>query len=245
MAGKIGHKVVKPVKVLYAAHVSNLRALNAALTHVHRQLNYLLASEQDIAAQALLKIYVFLIGAWAEVRLLKMLHEPHAAADVHRQKILAESTQLDRWKMSIEVGFRSKHNVPIAPLSKYTLPATQYFLFEELVNLINEELSPIISIRNKLAHGQWSRILTANLDDFSPDMMALLNTENALSAKLKRNILEYLCRIIHDLFNSPGAFQRDFDTHHRNLMQTKRNLSTQNYKKWLTTQKAKLKRGRS
>ena len=95
---------------IYHCHVKNLRAVNSALVQIYRQLKYCLAAQQDVAADALLKTFCLLIGAWAEVRLLKVLYEPSGFSGTDRTKILApDNTQVDRWKLALELGFRKKY----------------------------------------------------------------------------------------------------------------------------------------
>ena len=46
------------------------------------------------------------------------------------------------------------------------------------------------------------------MDDISQEAMKRLNTETALSANYKRQILEILSQLLHDLITSESAFQR-------------------------------------
>jgi hypothetical protein len=227
---------------LYKAHVQNLRAVDSACTQVYRQLKQCLAGTQDVAASALLKTLTLLLGAWSEVRLLKLIYEPQGFSDREQTRILGAASKIDQWRQSIEVGFRRSYSVPRAELSPASLPATAYFRYQEMVSLVDNDLRPIIEIRNKLAHGQWARTLNNQMDDISPEMMAILNTENALSANFKKRILESLSRIVHDLVTSERAFDRDFDTHYRTLHQAKINLKTRSFPLWVASLKEKYTR---
>ena len=176
---------------IYHCHVKNLRDVNSALVQIYRQLKYCLAAQQDVAADALLKTFCLLIGAWAEVRLLKVLYEPSGFSGTDRTKILApDNTQVDRWKLALELGFRKKYKIPRAPLGDNSLPHATSSRYRDITGLIEEQLTPVIEIRNKLAHGQWSRTLNTTMDDISQEAMKRLNTETALSANYKRQILE-------------------------------------------------------
>lgn len=234
-----------PIAERYKAHVLNLRALESAHTQVARQLNFAVASDHSAAVDALLKTYILLIGAWAEVRLLKLLHEPAAFSDDERAKIFACQNQLTMWKMTLEIGLRRRYAVGARALSINSVPATAFFRYRELDRLLDDDLEPVIGIRNKLAHGQWERTFTSNLDEISNDMMALLNRENALSCKFKKSIIEYISRIIHDLVVGGVAFERDFDEHYRFITIYQNQLSSRAYAKWKNQQVAKLKRGRA
>ena len=229
---------------LYQCHVKNLRAVDSALVQIYRQLKYCLAAKQDVAADALLKTFCLLIGAWAEVRLLKVLYEPSGFSDDARDTIFGVDTQIGRWKLALELGFRHRYGVPHAVLGDNSLPRTASSRYRDLTSLIDEQLTPVVEIRNKLAHGQWCRTLNTAMDDISQDAMRRLNTENALSANYKHRILESLSRLVHDLVTSENAFQRDFDKHFRTLCQLKMNLANHQYEGWTTSLIDKLRRGR-
>lgn len=226
---------------LYKAHVQNLRAVDSACTQIFRETKRCLATKQSTAAEALLKTFTLLIGAWSEVRLLKLLHEPNGFSDADRARILGLGTKVDQWKRTLETGFRRRYNVPNAAMS--TLPRTAFLRYQELVSLVEHELRPVVEIRNKLAHGQWARTLNNEMTDISQDMMALLNTENALSVNFKKTILDIISRLVNDLVVGGVAFDRDFDNHYRLLEQTRTNLRSRAYTRWAESLQLKFERG--
>lgn len=228
----------------YQAHVQNLQAVDSACIHIYRELKRCIAIDQGAAASALLKTFTLLIGAWSEVRLLKLLHEPNGFLEIDRNQILGADSKIEQWKLSVQIGFRRRYNVPNAALSAQSLPATAYLRYRDIAQLIENDLRPIIEIRNKLAHGQWARTLNSEMDDISQNMMAMLNTENALSANFKKRIIEALSRIVNDLIVGGLAFDRDFDSHYRILEQTKTNLRTRRYERWVNSLRDQSSRGR-
>lgn len=229
---------------LYKAHVQNRRAVESACTQIYRECKRCLATRQDTAARSLLKTFTLLIGAWSEVRLLKLLHEDNGFSGHERTRILAANTKVAQWQSALEIGFRRRYNVPAAAISRQSLPATAYLRYHEMVSLIENDLRPIVEIRNKLAHGQWARTLNAELTGISSEMMALLNTENALSANYKMKILEVVSRLVNDLMIGGAAFDRDFDSHYRQLEQTKTNLRSRSFDEWEGMLRSKFGRGR-
>ena len=227
----------------YHAHVQNLRAVDSGCTHIFRDLKRCIATKQVVAASALLKTFTLLIGAWSEVRLLKLLHEPNGFLDPDREKILGASSKIDQWKLCVELGFRHRYGVRSAVISRTSFPLTAYLRYEELTALLENELRPVIEIRNKLAHGQWERTLNNDMTDISQNMMALLNTENALSANFKKKIVEALSRLVNDLVVGGLAFDRDFDAHYRTLEQARTNLRARSYDNWSASLQSKFERG--
>ena len=211
---------------------------------MHSELRQCLASKREKSARALLNTYILLVGSWAEVRLCKLLNEPNGFADKDRSAILAKDKQLDRWLLTLELGFRRRYGVKSAKLTKSSLSSSAHANYRELSALIEDDLRPIIEVRNRLAHGQWARMLNSKTTDYAPDLMALLANENALSAKFKLRMLDCMSQLVHNLVAGSAAFERDFDKHYRVLHQAKTNLDTRSYEAWKMALQAKLARGR-
>lgn len=229
---------------LYKAHVKNLRSIAVALERVLTVLNDNLSKGDNKTADALLKTVMLLLGAWAENRLRKVLYEPNGFSTAERMQVEGSPTQIDSWKTAVEISFRKRYGLPNADLGT-ALPATPRAQYLALISVVDGELRPIIEVRNKLAHGQWSRTLNNSNDDFAPATMALISGENAHSVKCKRRVLESLALIIHDLVAGNHAFPRDFDKHFRNLEHAKQEISARSYANWLAKMRAKYERGKA
>jgi hypothetical protein len=210
-----------------------LRALNASLSR-----------DDATTSDALLKTTMLLLGAWAEDRLRKMLFEPNGFTSDEREQITGAGSQIEMWKFALERGFRKRYQLPFANLAQ-ALPFTPRSRYTAILNIIENDLRPIIEVRNKLAHGQWVRPLNSENDDVSPLHTQQINGENAHSVKCKHRILEYLSQIIQDLAAGGVAFERDFDGHYLKLENARREISSRSYPKWLTAMRAKHHRGRA
>jgi hypothetical protein len=229
---------------LYKAHVENLRAIDSAYSQVGRELRSCIARELSAPADALLKTQMLLLGAWAEVRLLKLLHEPSGFVGIDRQSVQSQSSQILQWKKTVELGFRRRYGVPTAALSRSSLPLTAFACFNEINCIIDVELAPIIELRNKLAHGQWARAFNNEMNAISSTGMMRLANENALSLAFKKQMTEALSQLTHDLVASPAAFERDFNRNYGVLHQAKTNLQSRSYAGWRSQLVDRLKRGR-
>lgn len=228
---------------LYKAHVKNLRAVEVSFERIMRELNDCLARGDDKTADALTKTTMLLLGAWAENRLRKLAFEPNGFSEHEREMVGAATSQIDSWKKAIEIGFRKRYHVPRADLNT-SLPVTARSHYQTLIVILDDNLKPIIEIRNKLAHGQWSRTLNNANDDFSQEMMSRISTENALTVKFKKRLLNYLAQLIHDLVAGNAAFERDFDLHFTNLEHAKRDIDNRPYSSWLMSMQKKYQSGR-
>jgi hypothetical protein len=143
-----------PTKI-YTYHVANLRELNLAISHTARLAKASIAScDPQQSLRSLLRLYAFLIGAWAECRLRKLLNEEFGFSEAERLLILGKSTQLEQWQEAVDYAFRKHHQISKAPLDKRTLGVAHAARREALHDVLNNELRIVIEIRNKLAHGQ-------------------------------------------------------------------------------------------
>lgn len=229
---------------LYEFHVANLRAVETALDRIALSMRDAVSRDDHKSIDTNTRVYALLLGAWAECRLAKLLYEPNAFTTADRATIQDETTHLARWQKVVDTAFRKHYSVPKATLSKTTLPHSAFARLQTLSDLLKDDLRSIITLRNKLAHGQWIYPINDAADDIAQEQMDALRTENAQSLQLKRRLLDYLLRGVYDLALSKPAFERDFDSHYRALEQTRVNLRTRDYDSYRQRMQAKLKRGR-
>lgn len=231
---------------LYSHHVANLRELQAALGNVARPARAAIASEDpERSLRTLLRLYAFLLGAWAECRLKKLLHEEFGFSDTEREAILAHGTQLEQWQATVDAAFRKHYKLPNAELNARTLGVAASARRDALLDVLNSDLRIVIEIRNKLAHGQWIYPFNSDGTQVEQDKYKLINKENLLSLEFKFAMLEHLADAVHDLVVSPLTFERDFDTHFKKLFQVQTNLARRDYEKYAQSLISSRKRARA
>ncbi|NNH20603.1 Uncharacterised protein [Bordetella trematum] len=219
------------VAELYRYHTANLRALKAAKGQIAPLAKAAISTNRTAELTSLLKLYAFLIGAWAEVRLQKVLHEPSAFSAIERASVSNERTQLDQWKRLAEVAFRKHYHIePATPVR--TFPFTARSRFEAILKLFDNELSVVITVRNKLAHGQWAYALNGANDAVEQGIMKELRRENFLSLQFKDALISCIADIANILVVSQQTFERDFDRLFAKLEQLQANLENRQYAKY-------------
>ena len=233
---------------IYKYYVANLRELDLAISHTGRMARSEIASKDpQQSLRSLLRLYSFLVGAWAETRLKKLLHEESGFNELERSTILSEKSQLEQWEKTIDLAFRKQYKIAKAPLDKYSLGITNAAKFDALNDVIFNELKIIIEIRNKLAHGQWVYPFNSSETAIEPDKYQLINKENFQSLQFKLSLIKHLVNVIHDLVISETTFKRDFDSHFNKLLQVRTNLKTKSYQRYeesliLSREKARMLR---
>lgn len=218
---------------LYSHHVANLRELQTALSNVARLARAAIAlRDSQRSLRTLLRLYAFLLGAWAECKLRKLLHEEFGFSEAEREAILQEDSQIEQWRVTVDAAFRKHYKLPRAKLNARTLGVTASGRRDALLAILDQDLCIIIEIRNKLAHGQWIYPFNSKGTMVDAAKYQLINHENLLSLEFKLAMLGHLADAVHDLVVSHRTFDRDFDGHFRKLFQAKMNLTKRDYNKY-------------
>lgn len=218
---------------IYRQHVANLRELELAISHTGRLARVEIASRDPRRSlRSLLRLYSFLLGAWAETRLRKLLHEEFGFIDSERKIITSAATQLEQWQKTVDLAFRKHHKVKKAPLDEKTIGVLHAARKDALLDVLSNELKIIIEIRNKLAHGQWVYPFNNNETGVESEKYRLINHENLQSLQFKFALARHLADAVHDLVVSQRTFERDFEEHFKKLFQVRVNLVTKHYGKY-------------
>lgn len=230
-------------KKLYRFHVKNIRSIEIALNNSALAARSAIAEQNAPAIKSFVSLNAFLLGAWAENRLRKLIYEDSGLTDLERNSVTVQSSQIDKWEKLIEVAFRKHYNVPAAALNETNLPFSAAARFKVLKEILDQDLRSVIEIRNKLAHGQWVYPLNSDENDIEQGKYQALNQENLPSLQYKKSLLTSLSDIIHDLVVSLTTFERDFDNNFKKITQTRNNLKNRDYQKYATNLVEKRKRG--
>lgn len=179
---------MKATEKLYKFHVRNLWSVTDGLDHVFTSGREAVARGHQENVRTHVCLVSFLLGAWSEARLLKLIYEPNGFSDPDRSTVLSE-TALGRWKILVELAFRRHYDIPLAELRPPKLPSTAHFRLTKLQEALDTDLRAVITMRNKLAHGQWAYPLNDALDDVAQEQMDALRTENLLLLRQKFRLL--------------------------------------------------------
>lgn len=121
-------------------------------------LNQIAATEREIKAGT--RLYTFLVCSWFEARLMKILYESSTVAfsDADILSIRNEKQMEDKWKVSFSkavcqgYGFLYSGNIDYSNEFSAGSIAQQNY---QAVRGLFPDISDAITIRNRLAHGQW------------------------------------------------------------------------------------------
>lgn len=228
---------------LYRYHTENLRALKTAKGRIAPLAKASIAAQNEIELTSLLRLYAFLVGAWAEVRLQKVLYEPNAFTQTERDSIQSAKTQLDQWKRTVDRAFRKHYAIgDAAPITE--LPFTARVRHGAIAELLESDLQLVITVRNRLGHGQWAYPLTSECDAVETSMMKELKLENFMSLQFKEDLIGCIAELVSTLVVSQATFERDFDKLFKKLEQVRTNLHHRKYENYKALLIANHQRGR-
>lgn len=220
-----------PPHTIYKFCVENLRSLDTALVQLKRTAHEAISSSNNPLEKSITRLFALALGSWAEVRLFKLLYEKNGFSSNDRQLIHSKSQQLCKWESTIEIAVRSHYRIPTGQINLSTLPHSIFTKYETLLKILNEDLKPLIEMRNKLAHGQWIYPFSESLELAVPQKTAIEN-ENILSLQFKHSMLQHLSKLIHDLVVSKPTYERDFDSHFRKFYEAKQHLKNRSFQKY-------------
>lgn len=227
---------------LYKYHVENARQVERALTQVTRQLHRAIGASDADSLNAFRPLYFLLIGVLAECKFNQLIHEP-VFSDNDRATVTKAESQINKWTCLLRYSFIRHYSPPRGNLAENTMPFSAFARYDELNNLLTNELQLIIELRNKLAHGQWAYPFNNVGTNIEPEKCRILRNENVLILQFKKKLITNIIDIVYDLVVSKKTFERDFDLHYKQLVDIRRDMETRSYEKWALALQEKYRRG--
>jgi hypothetical protein len=218
---------------LYRYHAANLSEVERGLQEVTSIAMVALAKDDAVSVRALTRICTFLLSAKIEARFYKSLYEPPVPREF-RDLVNAPPPRTpsleEKLKRAVNLAFQLYYAVP-APFEASNAPAAaraQHQLHTEGIT----RLVPIITLRNKVAHGQWRFALTNDGTSLNQATTTALHDENLLTLRLKANLVDAIAGGINDLLVSQRAHDRDLSKHQDRVRSLQRELDTRSFSRF-------------
>lgn len=120
--------------------------------------------------KALTNLYAYILGSRFELQLMKILHENSSVAfsEAELQTIIKrKGTTYDKWHKCLEISFQKSTDIDWTDVNGQNLLE----LFRDKSNYL-KEFQEFITMRNRLAHGQWSTQLNSDgTKESTPDAL--------------------------------------------------------------------------
>jgi hypothetical protein len=216
---------------MYEAASRNFREVEKSLTQLERAINSAVRNGDDSTVKSLTRVQILLVSVKAEARLIKIAYMPDGLTASERSTVLAEKA-LDRWKSAVDLAFRRHYKVNQRYRLEDRLDHDPLAKHQTLMSLVDGELNHIISLRNKLAHGQWVFPFNADLTAVEPQSLGALQTENTLSLKYRDTLVTQLGHIVVVLVQSAPSFESRFNEYFIKVRASRKYLEASNYDAW-------------
>ncbi len=189
-------------------HEDNFAAVNSALENIEKQLRKSLSKNDESGELTFTRLYTMMLGVWCEARLHKLLYEKGVFSEDERYFVYNKASLGERWKGALELGLKKHLGFGIGDeISRKTVKFSVLNLYEEIQGWISEHFEPVITLRNKVAHGQWIKPFTNtqgewfNTNKFivCGNSIASLKKENVLTTSIKVQLVKEISVTINNL----------------------------------------------
>lgn len=196
---------IEKVKVY---HDDNFAAVNSALENIEKQLRKSLAKSDESGELTFTRLYTMMLGVWCEARLHKLLYERGVFSEEERQSVYSVGSLGDRWQRALELGLKKHLGLDITDeISKETASFSVRNIYGEIRDWISKHFAPAITLRNKIAHGQWVKPFTNTQGDWLNTnnfgicaiSIASFRDENLLTTTIKVQLIREISVTINNL----------------------------------------------
>jgi hypothetical protein len=201
-------------------HEKNLTSVDKALSDSDENLRRHIITGSK-AESTFLSIYTMMLGIWCEARLHKLLYETGAFDENQRNIIYNQGSLEQKWKTALAVALRKQHKVPqTEPVSKTNVGITAFFYYQQILKWIDTYFLPVITRRNKIAHGQWAFAFVNYQQGWTDSStfqicqvtMKAIHTENLLTIRKKAEILTQISTTVNNIAVDEKVYKAaDFD----------------------------------
>jgi hypothetical protein len=152
---------------------------------------------------------------------------------------LINKSLVEKWVSLIEYFFKDKYmKNQRRKLTKLNIGDTNFHRYESLIEIINEDLTTFIEMRNRLSHGQYAAALNYKADNINTHITKQLWTLSKKEIMFLRIIVKNLPTLIKLLIISKPTFERDYDKYIFRIQKAKNDADIKY--EWLRNKKARI-----
>ena len=164
-------------------------------------LNDSIRNKSNCDIDLLTKLYVLLYSAYAETSFQKLINTPDGFEESIIVEINKQRNIEEKWKKCIEIALKN-----INDLNKGSLANKKKRLEKILKDYI---IGPSL-MRNKVAHGQWSKCLDNKCDAVNNEMTSKLKEIDFVRVDILFEIYSIYQQCIQDIIISTKTHYRDY-----------------------------------
>lgn len=233
---RLGVEVTFPASANFSKHSENLRAVDKSLVQIERAHKRAIREGDEPALVAMRRIHLLLVGVRAEASLRKIIEDPTGFNDRERFLIWKNRTQQDRWIATVDFAARRHYRVPIHLEVSDVAPSSISSRINDLESLIKGDLSPIITDRNRIAHGQWVWQLKSQKENKFMENQESFDF-NYFEIDYRNKILKKIHEAVNVLAVSEPTFDRDFSRILAEIEQDRNHVNGAGYERFAASLK--------
>lgn len=219
------------IKTVYMLQSENVRHLAGVLTSLKREINACIQRNNAVDVSQRTKMLALIYSVWSEAQFLQIAFTPNGFLYTEITAIRTEKNA-----NGIVAGWKLMLNKAMAKVTTSDYNADLIKRAEQLDSLIDEFISGPSVLRNKIAHGQWARVLNRPFTAENTELTAELNDLDPVAILRQQRVHQFFGYIVRDLVQSPTkGFHQHYWTNIVNLerfleksknwnLATKRNL---------------------
>lgn len=194
----------------FSKHSENYAAVKSELTQIALLHKQAIRNGKSPAIAAISRVHTLQVGVLAEAMLRKIAVDPTGFNDHERNVLWQVKDQTSRWKKAVELAFRRHFRVLLhLPLDEQTLGAQVSARQQQVQELLETHIKPVIEVRNKIAHGQWIWQLASRSENQFLARSATYDANYIATAKTHETV-ELIGSLVYVLVVSAPTFDRDY-----------------------------------
>lgn len=220
---------------LYKQQCQNVKLIESAYDSIERQVKDSIKTENKNEEIVFTRLLSNITVIWMEAYILKICYDNNYFTEEDILKIRESQSLEQRIVSLINMAVCKRHNIPFTrkQLDK-ELKYTERARYKGLIQLIHEDFTESINIRNKIAHGQWKFAYSNGLNVLDEIVTAKINSENIVGIQLKRNLFKNLMELIQHIAVDFQKYDTDFDIMYEKIEGFKHNKEGRSYKDYRT-----------
>lgn len=217
----------------YSQHCENLTMIEKGIKTIQRTLREYISNDDLSRSYIYTRILSLLVNSWIEVRLMKLVYTDGAFNDSELLKIMGSKTLEKKWTTALNLAFCNAFglNDP-TEITEKKIAQKIVEQHSSLIRTIEDDLVPAITMRNRIAHGQWKHVFSSNPKNINDDLTRKLEQENILILQYRLRLFEALTQIIHDLAVSKDTYVRDFNNNFTKIENQQKNSTSADYEEY-------------
>ncbi|MEH6992825.1 hypothetical protein V7075_08935 [Neobacillus drentensis] len=229
---------------LYKQQCQNVKLIESAYDSIEKKVKEAIKTEDKNEEVVFTRLLSNITVIWMEASILKICYDNNYFTEEDILKIRESQSLEQRITSLINMAVCKRHNIPFTRKQLDTeLKYTERARYKGLIQLIQEDFTESINIRNKIAHGQWKFAYSNGSNALDEIVTAKINSENIVGIQLKRNLFKNLMELIQHIAVDFDKYDSTFDVMYEKIEGYKHNKEGRNYKEYKNKLIESYKRG--